>query len=42
MEDAYNSDVEAFREEEYPMLKGKTQSRDYGSYLISLHRCCVP
>jgi hypothetical protein len=24
MEKAYNSNVEAFREEEYPMLKGKT------------------
>lgn len=35
MEDAYNSNVETFREKEYPMLKGKGVSLLYmGTLLI--------
>jgi hypothetical protein len=37
----YNKDVEAFRELEYPMLKGQPTQFKYEVLLISGYRCCL-
>jgi hypothetical protein len=42
MEDAYNRNVEAFREEEYPMLKGERLFKSLEVNANSGCRCCIP